>query len=186
MTHCWESGAVMQDSADESQSPCGWVETSRGPSFWDLCFYNTRFVPGMKNIQKSRGLEHDNVCIGGRTASLTNTDLTAFIRDETVEVLQGYNLQQPLEGTIIDTSHALIGTSLSTICACFSFAWLCWTNLAVCARGCETDCAGCIYGNQEVRDKTAVTSLVRISEIQLISTPLYSRGGVFVKVIRLL
>lgn len=27
-------------------------------------------------------------------------------------------LQQPLEGTIIDRSHALIGTSLSTICAC--------------------------------------------------------------------
>ncbi len=60
---------------------------------------------------------------------LTSTDLRSLIRsvdDEAVKLVQSIKkkkiyfcgLQQPLEGVITDGSHALIGTSLSTICAC--------------------------------------------------------------------
>lgn len=58
---------------------------------------------------------------------LTSTDLRSLIRsvdDEAVQLLRPIKekcccgLQRPLEGTGIDSSHALIGTSLSTICAC--------------------------------------------------------------------
>lgn len=58
---------------------------------------------------------------------LTSTGLRLLIRgvdDGTVELPQHIQriyccgLQQPLEGAVMDSSHALIGTSLSTICAC--------------------------------------------------------------------
>lgn len=57
-----------------------------------------------------------------RKESIPLTDLRLLIRNVDDEAVEPVNLllgqQQPPEGAVIDGSHALIGTSLSTICAC--------------------------------------------------------------------